>query len=775
MKIENENTFRTALNDSLNLFVGSGFSTLAKDSEGRSLPIGSELCDELTENFNLREGLNLMQVSTILKSSRRDEFQSYLKRRFTVSKFDPKYRAIEKIKVRSIFTTNIDNLIHEIYKNSKNSYINDLDLHGAKFIDRNAIDYVALHGNVLHDTRELTFEATELASASFREPDRWHYLSQALETAPTLFCGYSLADSGTLTMLHPDTVGGRKYSDKWITVLPGTDEGTVEYFRVLGFQIIECEVSELLDYFSKNIPAATIPQPQSSTRELFPNWSIPDIGDVPARPIRDYFRGAPPTWYDVYSGQLTTTSHHARVRDALNSNKHTFITGIPGSGKTTLMMQVIKDFRFPGHKLLCDAPTVERAVLILNRLEGENALVCIDNFADDLDGVNVLFRAPNVQILGCDDIYWLETVSHRLPRNTMQVIDITDLTGEDEQTIIERIPNDVRVDASNFREREPARTASIFEVVEANTTSATLSERYKSVLQSLEHRDVRLLEFLMVCSYVHGCRTPVSTDMLIAFFRDTEVGYSQFDEMRNRLRGIVVDYLGDLDDGAQDYYSPRSTLVSRAIINQATSRQLKTTIARFHEQVSPYRIHRYDVFKRRAYDHELMRKVFVEWEEGLNFYRDCYSKENNVYILQQGALYLSGKRRFQEAFQMIDESLAKSDYKIPSIRNSHATILFRANINRPETNGIVKKSLQESMEILEDCYTYDRRKAYHAHMFAEQSLQYDDRYGAEESQGYLETALKWLGEERRNSPWHREVARLYRVVARRLGVSRSIR
>ena len=102
-----------------------------------------------------------------------------------------------------------------------------------------------------------------------------------------------------------------------------------------------------------------------------------------------------------------------------------------------------------------------------------------------------------------------------------------------------------------------------------------------------------------------------------------------------------------------------------------------------------------------------MRRVFGEWKEGLRFYRDCHAKEENVYVLQQGALYLSDKKRFQESFQMIDEALVKSDYMIPSIRNSHAAILFRANINRPDEDGLVTKTLQESMEILKDCYAYD--------------------------------------------------------------------
>ena len=775
MKVENENTFLAVINSGFNLFVGSGFSTLAADHRNQQLPIGSQLRDELMEIFHMPNSLNLAQIATILNSSHKTEFQSYLKTRFTVGEFDAKYQVIERLPIRAIFTTNIDNLLHEIYKNGTTSYLNDLDLRGSTFSDRNAIDLVTLHGCVMDDSRDLTFDATDLASAFAREPDRWHYLIQALESSPTLFCGYSLADAGTLNSLHPSSASGRDLSDKWIAVLPGTDEGTLRFFRALKFQIIECDIVELLDYFEAHSRPVVEHRPESTTRELFPEWAIPDVGSVPVRPIFDYFRGAPPTWYDVYSGQLSTTSHHARVRDALNSGRHTLITGIPGSGKTTLMMQVLKDFPFGGHKLFCEAPTQEKAKLILNRLNGSRALIGIDNFADDLDGVNALINAPNIQILGCDEIYWLEIVSHRLPRGKIQVIDVTDLSQEDTQTIVSRIPSDIREIPSSIRRLNMEQTPSIFEIVESNIHLPTLSERYRQVLNAIGRQNTQLLEFLLVCAYVHSCRTPISVDMLVAFFRGTDISLEQLDAMRDRLLGIVVDYVGDLDDGAQNYYSPRSTLVSQAIIRQASPRQLKRVITNFHTQVSSYRIHRYDVFRRRAFAHELLRGVFEDWEEGMSFYRDCYSKERSPYILQQGALYLSSKRRYQEAFQMIDESLSVSNRRIPSIRNSHAVILFEANIGRQETDGIVKQTLQESMEILKECYTYDQRKAYHAQVFADHSLRYDDRFGRSQAQSYLETALSWLREERRNSPWHREVARLYGVVARRLGVSHSMR
>lgn len=769
MKIENEHTFRAALADGINLFLGAGFSVEARDCNGRPLPTGAQLRDELCERFGISNRLELPQVAAILNRTARDEFRAFLKERFTVCEYHPLYESLNNIRINRILTTNIDDLLYKVFANSRKYYLQDLDIRGAAFQDRSAIGMVTLHGCILDATRELVFSATEVASAFAKDPDRWHVLTRSLQSSPTLVWGYSMNDSGPLQSLYHSEARERRPTDKWITVRPGTDEETIHYFKALGFQIIEAETLELLEFFSKlKIDVDVRDGKDVPTKKLFPEWAIPDIADVPVRPILEFYQGAAPTWYDIYFGDIHTTRHHATIRNSLNAKKHTFVVGVAGSGKTTLLMQVMKDFPFRGHKLVCEAPSPEKARNIINRLEGQRALIAIDNFSDSVDGVLELMQAENIQLLCFDRDYCFEIVSHRLPPEK-HVIDITDLDEEDIQEILRRIPAEIRKRELSRPRTSAGTSPSIFEVIEHNIVLPKLSKRYKAVLRRLDKEDWRLLDFVILCSYVYRCRTPVSMDMLLTYFGDDIPGYSDIYKMKATLGRIVTDYLGDFDDGSQDYFTPRSALVAEAVILQADNLDLKRVITRFHERVSPYRIHRFDVFKRRAYDAELMVKVFDNWEEGRNFYIKAFERDRSPYVLQQGALYLADKRRFQEAFQMIDQALIESNYQIPSIRNSHAVILFKANINREETDGTVKRTLQQSMEILRECYHSDKRKAYHATVFADQALQYDTRFGRVESREYLETALAWLQEERKKSPWHREVKRLSEVVARRLG------
>jgi hypothetical protein len=126
--IESENTFKKALADGINLFVGSGFSLLAEDADGRQMPLGSQLLLELKDEFKIpdAENLTLAQLCTVLESERRDQLYAFLKKRFTVQKFDARYQALESLNIKTVFTTNIDNLIFKIFAGSRSRYLNDL-------------------------------------------------------------------------------------------------------------------------------------------------------------------------------------------------------------------------------------------------------------------------------------------------------------------------------------------------------------------------------------------------------------------------------------------------------------------------------------------------------------------------------------------------------------------------------------------------------------------------------------------------------------------------
>jgi len=268
-----------------------------------------------------------------------------------------------------------------------------------------------------------------------------------------------------------------------------------------------------------------------------------------------------------------------------------------------------------------------------------------------------------------------------------------------------------------------------------------------------------------MCNYVHHCRTPVSYDMISAFLGE-DLHFETIYRLLKQLAGMITDYKGTLADTPQDHFRSRSNILAEAIVYQANSHSLREMLLRFHNNVSPFRISRFDVFRRRAFDADLFRRAFPQWQDGRDFYDELYNRDYSPFLLQQGALYISRKRQFKEAFQWIDKAITVAP-RVFSIRNSHAIILFNANIVQDFTDANVKNTLQQSMEILKDCYNKDRRRTYHALTFSNQSIQYWDAYADKQALDYLKTAVAWLGQERKTSPWNRNVRRLHEILQRK--------
>ncbi len=355
IQIEHENTFRKIFTEGMNLFLGAGFSVLAKDFESRPIPIGRELAHELKSQFNLEglDALSLPQICTILEAENKQKFHEYLKRRFAVHTYDDRYKSLNLCNIHSIFTINIDDLIYKIFSFSDQNYLNDISKHGPIFSDKSAIGYIPLHGSILNEDEPLVFSNTDIASSFSQDPDKWHFLTGLLQKNPTFFWGCSLDDADVLKSLNPETIKGREHKPKWITVRK-ENSPAIPYYKALGFFIIVGDTDEILQYISGLDLSVSRPliKKDLSTREIFPNESIPQIGQTAVRPILEFYLGAEPTWHDIFSGQLYRTSHFAKVVDSVNSGKNTIVVGMPACGKTTLMMQVSSNLSFNGHKLV---------------------------------------------------------------------------------------------------------------------------------------------------------------------------------------------------------------------------------------------------------------------------------------------------------------------------------------------------------------------------------------------------------------------------------------
>jgi hypothetical protein len=773
--IDNQNLLIKALEGGCNLFLGAGFPIYSKNEDGLHLPLGDALKNELVTGFNRSDlaSLDLPKLSSVLKSTAGEEFTRFLIRRFTVSSFSDDYKALTNIEVDNIFTTNIDDLIFKIYDGSDRAYINDVYITGPSLPGRRAINYIPLHGSIKHPKQNLVFSTTEIATAFSKDPDKWHFLRERITSRPTIFLGYGLEDAGILQALEPVLAShSAKTNTNWI-IVHSTSNANIPYYRAIGLSVALGDVASFCDYVRKNIKKSVAAQlgfeGGSPVLTDFQDMQLPSLARIVSRPIKEYFSGMTPSWSDIYSGQVPILTPYKKVQDILAGKKHVLIIGAPASGKTTLAMQIAAALDVKGPKLFAEASALptERARLLAKIINGISCMLFIDNYTEALDSVAILSSLPNFRLICADRAYNFEFTSHFIDLKRWQIVDATALTEADEQTVLKAIPPEIRATENRLFQMEGDLRPSIFEVVEANVTFPRLRERYVKILRDMEVTDRTAHDFLIMCCYVHRCRVPISFDMAYAFLRRDIADFMQVKVIMNRLGGLLADYRGEFMTEDQDYFVPRSLLFSDAILGQTSSSALHRVINKFHDEVTPDRIVRRDIFKRWAYDKDIIGRAFAKWEEGIEFYDKAMERDSSPYLKQQAALYCLKRKRFKEAFYYADMAFTQSSGNIFSIRNTFAVVQFASNIDvhedGKEKDG-VRPYLDASMEMLGECYRADNRKTYHSLEYGRQAIKYWQRYQDAKSEGYLKNALEWVNEEMKVNTWNRNLAQVRREI-----------
>jgi tetratricopeptide (TPR) repeat protein len=771
-QIQNEHLFRHSLAEGINLFLGAGFSVAAK-SCGKTLPVGDGLRIELLDHFQRPKpsALTLPQLCQIIASTQRDALNEFLKQRFTVEEFAAEYANLERVNLKGVFTTNIDDLIPKIFSGSQKYYVNDVVLRGPVIVGASAIDYIPLHGSVLHGDGKFDFSPVEIASSFDRDRDKWYGYINRIQRTPTLYWGYRVEDAGVLQSLSKGATNNRSKAEAWI-VLRSNDAEAVEYYSSLGFQIIISETVELLKYFGQLPTKKVAGAAKSLIGKHFGEFQIPPLAKVPVRSVSEFYLGAEPTWYDVYSGKIHETEHFTAARNAIAGPKHVVLIGGAVSGKTTLLRQLATRTTGFGQCLYIDEITPEKATLLARDIdaEGQSVLLFIDNAADASEAIQVLVKSSNCKIIAAERDYVFDSVAHRFPKDLFKELDVSGLKPVDIQAVQDHVPNDVVRRQYDRALDDLAGDAdpTFFEVITSTILRNSLADRFMAAVKELRGSNLPQHDLLLVACYCYACRVPISVDIGAAFCRVHGLSAEDAANDLQSMGSVLSPYEGALADTSQDYYVPRSREVSELVLRKIPPLDLRRMLEIFHAEVSPTKIGRYDVFRRNAYDSQLISRAFSKWEEGLKFYEQAFTRDSSHSLKQHGALYLARKHKYELAFTWIDEARGMTSKNNAAIRNSYAVILFSANAQKPLTAEVID-SLDESMKILQRCYTEDHRKVYHAKVFADQALKYARKLPESAAAAtYLQSALTWLEAELQSRTGDRRMKQLRREVASEL-------
>ena len=371
-------------------------------------------------------------------------------------------------------------------------------------------------------------------------------------------------------------------------------------------------------------------------------------------------------------------------------------------------------------------------------------LVFVDNLIDSRDSIDKVVNATNAQIVCAEDSMYFDSVSLKSIGTDLDVLSCSEVGLQDLQSIIESIPVDVRrwnPDAYDVIEND-AGDLGLFESFRRHVFDEGLTDRFRVKLAEFEKRDREAFDVYIMACYVAACRTIVSFDMIYMFLDHPKKQHGDVYEVVSRI-GSFLSEVDLAEDTSQDHFSVRSGALARIALRECQPKSFGRVYDRFHSAVPTRVVVDYPVFRRYAYDNDFARRAYPRVADGLKFYERLVKSTENAYDYQHGAIYLSKLKNFSEAFSWIDTALSKSCGKVFSIRNTHARILFEANIDvarRDPSDRTALDGIRESMEVLQDIIVKDTKRYYHLLRISDQALQYAELIDDGDSVTWLKLA-----------------------------------
>lgn len=753
MKIQTdyEGTLLNDLSGEINLFTGAGFSVEAYNKEGASLPFGNELVREIRDFCNARGSnlpfvnLDLPRIYSIAQIQYKEELAEFMRKKYTVKSYDDSYLNLNLVNIKNWFTTNIDDLPYHIINDSK--YLNNIYNSGDSFsTNMRAINFFPFHGNVREKSegkeREYVFSEIDLASSVANETGARRIFNSELLKRPTFFLGYSFKD-----LIAWKELNEIKNSQKnmWI-LLRREDEdyqASVEFFKSMGFHVILGDTKEFLKYIGDNCRSN---KKNIEFSEEFKEYSFPMLEKKePFKDIKYFYQGNEPSLNQI--SKISKLSFYHALEDKVYRGKNVIVTGMIFSGKTTISKQLFKQLSDDNKNVYYfDKPlsNTETQFLLqkLQKMERKFELTFIvDDFCSNIDFVLGLLKLDRVQIISFDRFYNYDSLRHRFLGKEIEYLEISELEDQDIIKIVNNIPRSIRkpkIYSKGYHSK------TIFDIIEKSLKNDDkVSNRVKKMLASIgQNKNENLLDLLLLSAYFSKAKVSVSMNTLIGFF---DMNYQEIYKLVGTLQDqIIEDVIVTNDD--QDYFKIRSSVYASKIMDLADKNRLKEVIKRVAYNVPNEYIESYYIFKRYGYDSDLMYKIFGDVNEGLDFYREVYRKDNNPYTYQHAALYASKMENYIEAFNFINEAISSTPKKIFSIQNVYATILFEANFEQDSSSEEVSAELDKSMEILENCINDAQGKVYHIVSYSKQAIKLYTELQREKDFEYMKKALGYIEE-----------------------------
>ena len=351
------------------LFTGAGFSSEAKDKNGKNLPLARGLAKELCDLINLEYSSNesLKDIFQVAIRKKKKEVSRYLKERLAVDprSLDSEYKTIIGQPWRKAYTVNVDNLFEAAqakFNFDRRIFCLSGNVAGQPSRAQSPKDLIVthLHGMLEDIPDYVTFSHEQYFEKIFSD-SCYNILSSEISQYPFLFLGTKLDEElfWRYIRLRESKGSIRNFGElrpNSLLVIPELSPIRQELLKEYNITWIPQTRKEFCEHFLAPLKAESqkgLIKIKQFLKESDP-VSVPSVSHLmnleKGQPSKSYLLGSEPSWKDIYSHSverdkesewIDKISGKSQNRNSRQNPVPVFaLTGTAGDGKTSIAMRI---------------------------------------------------------------------------------------------------------------------------------------------------------------------------------------------------------------------------------------------------------------------------------------------------------------------------------------------------------------------------------------------------------------------------------------------------
>ncbi|WP_078125188.1 SIR2 family protein [Leptospira alexanderi] len=379
MSISNEiEKIKRRISSGIILFTGAGFSKATKDYNGKHLPLGEELADELWSQYFKNETRDRSTLKDIFHHARKKDpkgLTNYLLNRFRVNpnELPPEYEDYIKFPWAKVYTLNIDNLWEVMSTKYESPFkINPISATSLKQHQRGVkrnLDIIHLNGKLSDVPNDVSFTDEDFGHALIKENPYYTEFSSEFLKQMFFFIGSAMDESLLWKYIQYRLPRKKTYGEKELRpesyfISPSLDlarRNLLDDYNITWLKMTAIEFSNEVLKKVKTESMACVHERLQRISNRTDHITIPTISEKISETPKTYSKNAflfghQPEWQDIISQNLIRRELEIETENKLNNilpNPTLFwsdtpiivISGTAGDGKTSAIM----NFAYKAH------------------------------------------------------------------------------------------------------------------------------------------------------------------------------------------------------------------------------------------------------------------------------------------------------------------------------------------------------------------------------------------------------------------------------------------